>query len=178
MEKLDRIELLEVLKVRFNKNKHRHKDITFDIIMDKLSDDSLLQVVFNMEKTEGMPDVVTMNDDIYIIDMYKETPKRRSSICYDKASRLSRTKFPPVTSAFEMIDVIGSKLLDESMYRYIQGLEDFDLKTSCWLLTPKEVRSLGGALFGDKRYNNTYIYHNGADSYYSSRGFRSYIELK
>lgn len=178
MEKLDRLELLEILKMRFIKNMHRHEGLNFDVVIDKLSNDSLLQIVFNMEKTEGMPDVVVMNDKIYIIDMYKEAPKARCSFCYDKESRLSRTKFPPITSVFEMLDLIGSKLIDEHMYRFIQGKEDLDLKTSCWLLTPKDIRSLGGALFGDKRYNNTFVYHNGADSYYSSRGFRSYIELK
>lgn len=177
MEKLDKLELVETLRVRFLENMHRHQDLNFDNIYETLSSDNLLQIVFNMERTEGMPDVVIIEGKVYVIDMYKEAPKSRVSVCYDKPARLSRTKFPPATSVLEIIDIIGSKLLDENMYHAIQALEDIDLKTSSWLLTPKEIRIIGGAIFGDKRYNRSFVYHNGADSYYNTRGFRTYIEL-
>ena len=44
-------------------------------------------------------------------------------------------------------------------------------------LVMAELRKLGGALFGDRRYGRVFIYHNGAQSYYSGRGFRGCLEL-
>ena len=129
-----------------------------------------------MIESEGHPQLVKFNDAYYIVEMSTESPKRRS-VCYDKQSRLERKKFPPETSALELCEEKGVSLVDEAMYHYIQSLKDLDNKTSSWLLTPKETRDLGGALFGDKRYDRTFVYHNGADSYYGARGFRTYIKL-
>lgn len=130
-----------------------------------------------MEQSGGEPDVVVLEDKLYVIDMVKESPKLRGSLCYDKEARLSRKNFPPASSSLEMAASLGITVLDERMYVKLQDIEDVDLKTSSWILTYEKLRSLGGALFGDKRYQRTFIYHNGADSYYGSRGFRGYITL-
>jgi hypothetical protein len=59
----------------------------------------------------------------------------------------------------------------------LQALGEFDLKTSSWLATPKDIRVLGGALFGDRRYDRVFVYHNGAQSYYATRGFRGLLRI-
>lgn len=175
MKERESMELLEILEQRFNKHPHRHLNITFRDIEPKFKQYS--DIIQRMEDTGGEPDVVLLDDVLYIIDMAKESPKLRGSLCYDKQARLERKKFPPASSAMEEAHKIGIQLLDESMYKKLQDIEDFDLKTSSWIATDETLRSLGGALFGDKRYQRTFIYHNGADSYYGTRGFRGYIQL-
>lgn len=169
------MELLEILKNRFEKNIHRHNDIEFEDIKNKLI--QYQDTILKMEQSGGEPDVVVLDKKLYVIDMAKESPKLRGSLCYDQEARLSRKNFPPSSSALEMAASLGITVLDETMYVKLQNIEDFDLKTSSWILTEDTFRSLGGALFGDKRYKRTFIYHNGADSYYGSRGFRGYITL-
>ena len=169
------MELLDVLKKRFEKNMHRHEGLVFEEVQEKLIQH--LDTILKMEQSGGEPDVVVLEDKLYVIDMVKESPKLRGSLCYDKEARLARKNFPPASSALEMSASLGISVIDEMMYVKLQDLEDFDLKTSSWILTDDKLRSLGGALFGDKRYQRTFIYHNGADSYYGSRGFRGYITL-
>lgn len=169
------MELLDVLKKRFEKNMHRHEGLVFEKVQEKLIQH--LDTILKMEETGGEPDVVVLEDKLYVIDMVKESPKLRGSLCYDKEARLARKNFPPASSALEMAVSLGISVIDEMMYVKLQDIEDFDLKTSSWILTNDKLRSLGGALFGDKRYQRTFIYHNGADSYYGSRGFRGYITL-
>jgi len=169
------MDILEILKKRFEMNMHRHQDIQFDRILDQLVHHQ--DTISKMESTGGEPDVVLIDNQLYIVDMVKESPKLRGSLCYDKEARLNRKNFPPVSSALEMAASLGIKLVDEAMYIKLQQIDNLDLKTSSWILTDDALRSLGGALFGDKRYQRTFIYHNGADSYYGSRGFRGYIKL-
>ncbi len=169
------MELLEILELRFKKHPHRHLNIAFKDIESKLK--QYIDIIQRMEDTGGEPDVVLLDDTLYVIDMAKESPKLRGSLCYDKQARLERKKFPPASSAMEEAHKIGIQMLDETMYKKLQDIEDLDLKTSSWIATDETLRSLGGALFGDKRYQRTFIYHNGADSYYGARGFRGYIKL-
>ncbi|MDA0871840.1 MAG: DUF4256 domain-containing protein [Firmicutes bacterium] len=169
------MELLETLKKRFEKNMHRHEGLVFEEVQEKLIQH--LDTILKMEQSGGEPDVVVLEDKLYVIDMAKESPKLRGSLCYDKEASLARKNFPPVSSALEMAASLGISLIDEMMYVKLQDIEDFDLKTSSWILTDEKLRSLGGALFGDKRYQRSFIYHNGVDSYYGSRGFRGYITL-
>ena len=172
------IELTKILEKRFNQNKHRHAQIEWQKIDEIISNNKqVLKTLQQMEETGGEPDVVVLNDKIYYVDMVKETPEKRRNVCYDEQARLARKKFPPESSAEAMARFIGIKLLDVDMYHAIQVIEPLDLKTSSWLATPQKIRTLGGALFGDCRYDHTFIYHNGADSYYGVRGFRGYIEL-
>lgn len=129
-----------------------------------------------MEDTKGDPCVILHNDNFYLVDSSKESPNRRS-LCYDKDARIKRKKFPPKSSALEECEEHGVQLMDESLYRHLQTFGEFDLKTSSWVLTPNDIRKKGGSLFCDRRYDTVFVYHNGADSYYEARGFRSYIKL-
>ena len=134
-----------------------------------------------MEETGGEPDVVSSlaedESTIVIADCSKEAPAGRRSVCYDETARLGRKKNAPADSAMELAQRHGVILLDEKDYRLLQQTGDFDQKTSCWLLTPERIRSKGGTLFGEKRYSELFIYHNGADSYYQVRGFRTKLIL-
>lgn len=169
-------EVVNQIKIRFQKNMHRHENVSWVDVESKLNNEKL-SIIKHMETYGGEPDVISYQDKLYIVDFSKETPKPRTSVCYDEKARLSRKKFPPETSALALCEIIGIELMDEALYRYIQNIEPIDLKTSSWLKTPDDIRSLGGALFGDHRYQKTFIYHNGADSYYGSRGFRGYMIL-
>lgn len=167
---------LDTLKSRFLKHMHRHPNYTFDDLINKL-DQEKLDMIKHMELSLGEPDFVELEDGLYVIDMYKETPASRANHCYDMDARLKRKKFPPESSALEKINEMKTSLLSPSLYHAVQKIEPLDLKTSTWLLTPISIRSKGGALFGDSRYDHVFIYHNGADSYYGVRGFRSYFKV-
>lgn len=171
--------LLEILEKRFADHTHRHQEIVWSEIAKRIEqDENLLEALTWMEETGGEPDLFVLKGGRKIfVDLSAETPADRSSVCYDKKARVERKKNAPETSAEELCKEHSLKLVSEDMYMEIQEAENLDLKTSSWLETPKEVRELGGAIFGDKRYDRTFIYHNGADSYYSARAFRAYIEL-
>lgn len=171
-------QLIETLKLRFESNMSRHPDVKWNQILEKISNvPNKLWALYEMERTGGEPDVVIFENKSVFIDCSKESPEGRRNVCYDAEALESRKKFKPKTSALSMAKDMGIELLNESEYKHLQTLGDFDLKTSSWIDTPNEIRKLGGALFGDKRYNNTYIYHNGAESYYSSRGFRGLLKI-
>lgn len=171
------MEILKTLEDRFNNNLHRHENVKWEEILTLIKENTI-KTLEKMEESSGEPDVFVLNSGVYYIDSSKESPKDRRSLCYDKEARINRKKAPPKSSVEEFAAKLGVELLDENMYIELQKIEDFDLKTSSWLKTEEELRKLGGAVFGDKRYNRTFIYHNGADSYYSSRGFRGFIKIK
>lgn len=171
------LEFLTKLETRFKTNLTRHPSTKWSEVVKLLNEDRL-NAGMAMENSGGEVDVVELFEHLYLIDMFKESPVERTNVCYDLDARVNRKKSPPASSASELTRVMGSYLLDEKMYLDLQQLEDLDLKTSVWLLTPSSLRTKGGALFGDKRYGRAFIYHNGADAYYSVRGFRSYIVLK
>ena len=176
-----RDELLDNLKVRFNKHLNRHPNINFEDVYNRLiQHPAKLWSLFEMEKTGGEPDVVAVDKDskeVIFFDCSPETPKDRRNICYDREALDKRKQYKPQTSAMDMAKDMGIELLSEEQYQYLQNLGDFDTKTSSWLKTPVEIRKLGGAIFGDKRYNHVFIYHNGADSYYGVRGFRGCLRI-
>lgn len=133
-----------------------------------------------MEKTGGEPDVVAFDDktgEFIFYDCSAESPAGRRNICYDHEALLARKKFPPEYSAMNMAEAIGIEILTEDQYRSLQKLGKFDLKTSSWLKTPVDIRKLGGAIFGDRRYKTIFVYHNGADSYYGAKGFRGLLRV-
>ncbi|RZS95512.1 DUF4256 domain-containing protein [Cecembia calidifontis] len=169
--------LLEILESRFLKNMHRHPNLVWENIAEKLKlDPSKLLALHMMEATGGEPDVVSFNEETkeyLFIDCSAETPTGRRGICYDQEALNARKANKPHHSAKGMAESMGVKLLTEAQYFSLQTLGDFDTKTSSWLDTPIDIRKKGGAIFGDKRYGRTFIYHNGADSYYAVRGFRS-----
>lgn len=177
----DRSQLLKVLKERFEKNIDRHKDLDWSKIEAKLiANEEKLWSLNEMEKTGGEPDVVAYDkdtDEYIFYDCSPETPKGRRSICYDNEALESRKQNKPVGSAVGMAAEMGIDLLTEEQYGQLQKLGKFDMKTSSWLKTPADIRKLGGAIFGDLRYGRVFVYHNGAESYYSVRGFRGCIRV-
>lgn len=174
-------EILELLKVRFEKNMNRHQGFEWANIQEKLEANSeKLWSLFEMERTEGEPDVVLFDKQsrqYTFFDCSPESPKGRRSICYDRAALDSRKQNKPKTSAIEMAADMGIDILTEQQYRELQNLGNFDLKTSSWVETPSNVRKLGGAIFCDRRYDMVFMYHNGAESYYAARGFRGSLKV-
>jgi hypothetical protein len=169
-------ELLRTLKTRFDKNMQRHEGLEWEKVKKKLEASPMkIWSLHEMERTGGEPDVVgfdaTTGEFIYF-DCSAESPEGRRNVCYDHEALLARKKFPPEDSAMNMAEAMGIELLSEEQYRALQKLGKFDLKTSSWILTPADIRKLGGAIFADRRYNTVFVYHNGADSYYGARGFR------
>ncbi len=179
MKAQERDELLRALKARFEKNMHRHKGLAWADVETKLeSNPKALKSLGAMEKTGGEPDVIGWNKktgQFTFCDCSAESPAGRRSVCYDRAALDSRKEHKPQNSAVEMADEMGIELLTEEQYRALQALGEFDMKTSSWVKTPPDVRSLGGALFCDCRYDKVFVYHNGAQSYYAARGFRGLL---
>ena len=172
-------QLLEVLQNRFRKNMHRHKNISWKDVTAKLeANPNELMLLSNMEGTGGEPDVVGMEKGEFLfMDCAPESPAGRRSLCYDRAALDARKEAKPAGSAMDMADAMGITLLTETEYRYLQSLGPVDQKTSSWLLTPTPIRKLGGAIFGDHRYGQVFIYHNGVQSYYAARGFRGLLRV-
>ena len=174
-------ELLNILKNRFEKNKNLHKGLNWDEIQKKLeSNPEKLNILNRMEETGGEPDVIGYDKktgEFIFYDCSPESPKGRRSLCYDRAALEARKQHKPENSAMDVAREIGIEILTEEEYRNLQELQDFDLKTSSWVKTPDDIRKHGGAIFCDKRYGKTFMYHNGADSYYAARGFRGKLRV-
>jgi hypothetical protein len=173
--------LLEILKARFEKNSARHKGIDWTNVQTRLeAHPEKLWTLNEMEKSGGEPDVVghdSKTGEFTFFDCSAESPKERRSLCYDREALDSRKSFKPKNSAMDMAADIGIEILTEDQYYELQKLGNFDTKTSVWLKTPPEIRKLGGAIFGDRRFGRVFIYHNGAESYYSGRGFRGCLKV-
>ena len=174
-------ELIAILKTRFKTNMYRHKATEWDSVLAKLNaNPSKLWSLHEMERTGGEPDIVdydsTTNEYIFY-DCSTESPKGRRSICYDRDALDKRKENKPQDDAVNMAAEMGVEILNEQQYRELQQLGDFDLKTSSWIQTPNDIRTLGGALFADRRYNTVFVYHNGAESYYAARGFRGLLKI-
>ncbi len=174
-------QLLQALDDRFAKNMQRHRDHTWEPVMARLqSNPAALRSLLAMESSGGEPDVIghdKASGQYVFCDCSAESPVARRSLCYDQDALDSRKENKPAGSAFEAAAAMGVELLDEERYRALQQLGEFDLKTSSWVATPKDVRALGGALFCDRRYGRVFVYHNGAQSYYAARGFRGLLRV-
>ena len=177
----EQLELLSLLKMRFEKNMSRHKAVDWKDVQAKLeSAPEKLWSLHEMEMTGGEPDVVSFdkkNNDYIFFDCAVESPKGRRSVCYDHEALESRKEHKPENSAIQWAADIGIELLNEEQYRALQQLGNFDTKTSSWILTPPAIRKLKGALFADRRYDTVFVYHNGAESYYAARGFRGSLPV-
>jgi hypothetical protein len=173
--------LLGTLKARFEKNMNRHKGLEWANVKARLETNAeKLWALHEMERTGGEPDVVghDRKTGAYIFfDCSPESPAGRTSVCYDREALDSRKEHKPKNSAMDMAAAMGIELLTEEQYRELQKLGDFDAKSSSWVKAPDEVRALGGGLFGDRRFGRVFIYHNGAQSYYSGRGFRGSLQV-
>jgi len=174
-------ELLEILESRFDRHMHRHAGIAWADVRARLEGrPDALRVLARMEESGGEPDVVGLDaatGRIAFCDCAAESPGGRRSVCYDREALDARKEHKPRTSAEEMARAMGVELLTEAQYHELQALDEFDTRTSSWLATPPEVRALGGALFGDRRYARVFVYHNGAESYYAARGFRGWLAV-
>ena len=171
--------MLEELKTRFHKNMTLHAELDWVLVEKRLLDDpKAMEILQRMEESGGEPDTIGFDEEtgkLIFCDCAKESPSGRRSLCYDEEALKKRLKNPPAGSAVGMAQEIGVSLLTEELYRRLQSLGEFDLKTSSWVKTPEEIRQKGGAIFCERRYGTVFTFHNGADSYYSVRGFRSYI---
>lgn len=174
-------ELLRTLKERFENNTTRHPGLEWTKVRAKLdAAGEKLWSLNEMERTGGAPDVVSQDQktgEFLFYDCSPESPKGRTSLCYDRAALDSRKEHKPKGSAMDMAAAMGIELLTESQFQELQKLGAFDTKSSSWLRTPDEIRKLGGAIFGDRRFGRVFIYHNGAESYYSGRGFRGCLRV-
>lgn len=172
-------ELLNILEIRYKKN--INPNIKWEKAHQKLIENpEKLWSLYQMEQTEGEPTLVSYDEDnneYIFFDCSAESPKGRRSLCYDKKALDSRKENKPKYSAIEMANDMGIEIMNEAQYRELQTLGNFDTKTSSWVKTPGEIRSLGGAIFCDKRYNTVFLYHNGAESYYAARGFRGVLKV-
>ena len=171
--------MLELLKKRFDENMNRHPDMSRDLLEARLrSNGEAISILKRMEESGGEPDTIgfdAVSEKIIFCDCSKESPAGRRSLCYDDEALRKRAKNPPVGSALRQAREIGVEIMPEDLYLRLQSLGEFDLKTSSWIATPPSIRRLGGALFCERRYGTVFTFHNGADSYYSVRGWRGYL---
>jgi len=174
-------ELLSILRQRFASNMFRHQDVQWNDVEAKiLNNPKAISTLIYMEETKGEPDVIGVDETskaFQYVDCSAQSPAGRRSYCYDGPARLGRKKFPPLTSAMEEAEKHGLILIDEAIFRKLKTFGDVDTTTSSWLKTPESIRNLGGAIFGNIRYDHVFIYHNGADSYYADRGYRGLLLL-
>lgn len=181
MTMVQREKLISLLASRFERNRHRHKGLDWHPILKKLeTHEEKLWSLYQMEQTGGEPDVIGLEarTRAYLFcDCAKESPKGRRSLCYDREALESRKKHKPRNSAMDLAVNMGIEILTEEAYRGLQQLDEFDLKTSSWIKTPEDIRKRNGALFCDRRYNKVFLYHNSAESYYASRGFRGILSV-
>ena len=172
-------ELLGTLKARFEKHMNRHPGLEWDAVKTKLEANSeKLWSLHAMESTGCEPDVASQDKktgEYVFIDCAAQSPKGRTSLCYDREALESRKEFKPKNSAMDLAAAIGIEMLTEEQYQALQQLGEFDTKSSSWLKSPAAIRRLGGAIFGDRRFDRVFVYHNGAESYYSGRGFRGWL---
>lgn len=177
----EREALFQTLHKRFEQHPQRHQDVLWEQVQARLeAQPAKLWSLNEMENSGGEPDVIGQDPatgEYLFVDCSAESPKGRRSVCFDRKARESRKEHAPQTSALEMAEAMGIELLSETEYRQLQTLGSFDLKTSSWVQTPKEIRQLGGALFCDRRYDHVFLYHNGAQSYYAARGFRGLLRV-
>ena len=182
LTKYETEKLLEILKNRFERNRHLHRSLQWEEVHSALLHDaSAMWSISQMEATGGEPDVVMLEESsstLIFVDVAKESPKGRRSLCYDREALEKRKANKPENSAMGLAKEMRIELLTEEEYRKVQKMEILDLKTSSWVKTPEEIRKLGGAIFCDRRYNTVFTYHNGADSYYGSRGFRGKLRIE
>jgi hypothetical protein len=176
-----REQLLRTLQARFEKNMTRHKGLDWAKVRTRLeANPEKLWSLSQMEATGGEPDVVghdKKTGEYIFYDCSAESPKGRRSVCYDREALEARKEHKPKNSALDMAAAMGVELLTEAQYRELQTLGEFDTKTSSWVRTPPKIRTRGGAIFCDRRYDHVFTYHNGAESYYAARGFRGSLKV-
>lgn len=174
-------ELLATLQARFEQHPNRHQGVVWAEVKARLeSKPGKAWSLAEMEKTGGEPDVVGLDKttgEYVFFDCSPQSPEGRTSVCYDRDALDSRKEFKPKHNALDLAAAMGVEILTEAQYRELQQLGEFDTKSSSWVAAPADIRKLGGGLFGDRRYGHVFVYHNGAQSYYSGRGFRAALRV-
>lgn len=179
----DSKKIIETLKKRFENHTNRHSNINWEQVQTKLELSDNKQKLWSlnqMEITGGEPDVIdfdTQTNELIFVDCSAESPSGRRSLCFDHEALEARKENKPANSALNMATEMGITILNETQYRNLLQVGNFDAKTSSWIETPAPIRKLGGALFADFRYNHVFVYHNGAQSYYAARGFRGMLRV-
>lgn len=179
MERIDK-KFIDTLEKRFKANMDRHPTIKWDLAKSYiLNNKDLYDAIYAMEETGGEPDLVDLEvfRGLVYVDLAKESPKGRRSLCYDKEAREGRKENPASSSVEEKIEGMGLRLLDEEEYLALCQIADIDTRSSSWIKTPEDIRQAGGALFASKRYGRVFTYYNRPDSYYKSRGFRAFVKI-
>ena len=175
------LNIIATLKARFEQNHSRHPEVEWTQVQARLeANPEKLRVLSEMERTGGEPDLVgedSKTGEYFFFDCSAETPGGRTNLCYDREAQDARKQNKPAGNALEMAASIGAELLTEREYRELQKLGEFDTKTSSWIKTPADIRTRGGALFAERRYGHVFTFHNGAQSYFSSRGFRCSLRV-
>ena len=181
LEPAEREEILATLEARFEAHPQRHEGLAWADVRERLmARPEALWSLRAMDRSGGEPDVVgrdAKTGEYLFVDCAAESPSGRRSLCYDGDALAARKKHKPKGSAVEAAEAMGVRLLDEPLYRKLQQVGEFDTKTSSWLGTPANIRDLGGAIFGDRRFDTVFVYHNGAESYYAARGFRCWVSV-
>lgn len=174
-------ELIATLKARFTKSMARHQGIDWAAVEVRLTaSPAKLASLAQMEQTGGEPDVIghdPATGAFHFCDCAPESPSGRRSLCFDLAALNARKENKPKGDAQSAATAMGVDILTEDQYRDLQKLGEFDRKTSSWVATPEPIRTLGGAMFCDRRYDRVFTYHNGAESYYAARGFRGFLKV-
>ena len=183
LSKEQRETLFKTLQDRFEKNGNRHKGLAWSDVQARLARKTrALWTLSEMERTGGEPDVIGRDDatgEYIFCDCSAESPAGRRNVCYDREGQKKREKegLPVAGNVLDMAAEIGIEPLDEEKYRELQKLGSFDTKTQSWLKTPDEITKLGGAIFGDRHYGRTFVYHNTTPCFYRGRGFRGLLRV-
>src|SRR5213595_1548745 len=101
-----REELLRGLKARFEKNMNLHKGLDWAKVKARLEANAdKLWSLNEMERTGGEPDVVghdKKTGECVFYDCSAESPKGRTSVCYDREGLESRKEHRPKNTAMDM----------------------------------------------------------------------------
>jgi hypothetical protein len=176
----DHAALIGRLRERFETHMHRHRELAWSAVEAALErNPGALRSLHAMDASGGEPDVLgeDQSGHVAFYDCSAESPAGRRSLCYDDEALHARKEHTPRGSVLALAAEMGVDLLTEEQYRQLQRTGEFDVRTSSWVRTPPDVRSLGGALFCDRRYGRVFVYHNGAQSYYAGRGFRARLRV-
>ena len=159
----------------------RHQGLQWAAVQAKLeANPHALWSLHEMERTGGEPDVIDKKTGEYIFcDCSLESPQGRRNICYDREGQQKREKegLHPEGNVIDIAAGMGIQPLTEEQYLQLQELGSFDTKTQSWLMTPPEIRKLGGAIFAYRRFGRIFIAPNTAPCFYQGRGFRGSLRV-
>jgi hypothetical protein len=160
-------ELLSALETRFKSEPVHYKrpeGVNFAEVKKSLeANPALMWSLAQMEKTGGAPDIIKIEDDVFIFgDCSDESPDRRD-LTYDQAT--------------EMANNFGIDMMSKEVYRVMQKSGKFDMNTWSWLKTPADIRKSGGVLFGGRRGADVGVGQDYAHDHDAVRGWRGVLKV-